>query len=141
MLLIVDVSTIWGEAQFSIAGGCDSVGVTGEGGDELGYLSVSSDPREFLLGFEQPCCCPPSSHVAVVAPPFHVPGCGPHDRDHRLDHVGAHQRAVDSETANGEHVIESFTQRSRSVGIGPLQFGGETFRFEKPSVGVRVTKR
>jgi len=108
-------------------------------------LFVAADSAELLFGFGEAGGGPSASHVAVVAPPFHVTGFGAHDVEGGLDDVGAYQGfgegAVDAETSDGEHLIEAFAKTPSGVRVGSVKFSSEPFRFHDPAFGVWVGER
>jgi len=96
------------------------VGVSVEGGDELGHLFVALDAAEGSFGVEHAGRGPAQHHLAV-APPGDVAVGGPGDGDHRLDRVGRGERlgeaAVDAEAGDGEHLVQDFAQRRGRAGV------------------------
>ncbi len=119
--------------------------MTAERGDELGHLLVAADSPEFAFGFGHPGGAPSAAHVAFVSPAFDVAGGGASDRDHRFDHVGAHQGAgqgpVDTEATHGEHLLEALSQTAGRVGTGAVKFGRQPFGFQQAAVRVGVSER
>jgi hypothetical protein len=109
------------------------------------HLAMALEPPELAFGFEESCCAPASAHVAVVASSLDVAADGPADRDHRLDHVRAHQaacqRAVDAEVSDGEHVLESLAQRPGGVGVGLVELGGQPAGLAQTGVRIGVSER
>jgi hypothetical protein len=81
------------------------VGVSVEGGDELGHLFVALDAAEGSFGVEHAGRGPAQHHLAV-APPGDVAVGGRGDGDHRLDRVGRGELAVDAEAGDGEHLVQ-----------------------------------
>jgi hypothetical protein len=108
-----------GTDGFGASGGV-GVGVSVEGGDELGHLLVALDAAEGSLRVEHAGGSPAQHHVSV-APAGDVAVGGAGDGDHRLDWVRGGQRlgqaAVDAEAGDGEHLVQPFEQAGRGAGV------------------------
>jgi hypothetical protein len=99
-----------------------------DGDGELGEVGVADDLAELALGFEHPGGGPPEAHVAGLSA-LDVSRRAANDLDHRLDRVGALQRALepaaDPEAGEGERLLQAFAQRSGSAGVGAVELDRE----------------
>ena len=109
------MSTFSGEPSFGVGDGF-GVGVSVEGGAELGHLFVALDAAEGSFGVKHAGRVPAQHHLAV-APPGDVAVGGRGDGDHRLDRVGRGEPAVDAE-ARATVNISSKTSRSDAAALG-----------------------
>jgi len=112
--------------------------------DEPGHLLVALDPAEGSFGVEHAGRGPAQHHLSV-APAGDVAVGGPCDGDHDLDGVaggeGFREAAIDAETGDGEHLLESFAQRRGRTGVVLIQLCSKVFGVAQPGVGVGMTER
>ena len=101
-----------------------------ERGAQRGQVQVAVDAAELAAGFDHSGGAPAQCHVAVL-PVLHVHRVVAGDGDHRLDAVGAAQRAGQgrrhAQAQHGQRLGQALAQRRCSAGMGPLQLLGQRF--------------